>query len=59
MRMRIRKIIPQGQEAYEVQRDMFFHGEVVGEGGGWRVSIYIYQFIQDRSFFIQNTVIQD
>ena len=30
-----------------------------GGGGGWRVSIYIYQFIQDRSFFIQNTVIQD
>ena len=35
MRMRIRKIIPQGQVAYEVQRDMFFHGEVEGEGGSY------------------------
>ena len=35
MRMRICKTIPQGQEAYEVQRGLFSPGVVVGEGGGY------------------------
>ena len=35
MRMRICKTVPQGQEAYEVQIELFFSGAVVGEGGGY------------------------
>ena len=36
MRMRIFKSVPQGQEAYLFQREVFFSGVVVvGEGGGF------------------------
>ena len=35
MRMRICKTVPQGQEVYEVQRELFFCGAAVGEGGGY------------------------
>lgn len=35
MRMCIFKGVPQRQEAYLVQREVFFFSAVVGEGGGY------------------------
>ena len=52
MRMRICKTVPQVQEAYEVQRELFFSGAVVGEGGGYPSTV-VSTLNLDGSFFIQ------
>ena len=44
MRMRICETVPQGQQAQEVQRELFFW---CGGWGGWRLPIDVYQYFQD------------